>query len=285
MIVSTLKERNIKQTKMISIIFLVVLLIPFINLKAQQKQNKPGFLTLPNGWSLSPVGNQIALGDLPLNIALSADMHYAAVTNNGQSTQSIQLIDLRKQQLLDTYEIGKSWLGLTFGNDGKSLYASGGNDNFIVRLNVKNNKLICRDTFKLGVPLQDNISVAGIAVDESAHRIYAVTKDNNSLYVIDSGTKKILKQIPLGGEGYTCIVSPDKKHLYCSCWGCNKIVIINLKSLEIEEAIPVGDHPNDMVTDRKGKMLYVANSNDNSVSVINRSEEHTSELQSRQYLV
>ena len=268
MIVSTLKTHKGQQNRVIIIILSVVLLNSFIHLNAQQKQNTQGFLTLPNGWSLSPVGNQIPLGDLPLNIALSPDMNYAAVTNNGESTQSIQLIDLRKQQLLDTYEIGKSWLGLAFGNDGKSLYASGGNDNFIVRFNVKDNKLICRDTFKLGAPMKDNISVAGIAVDESAQRIYVVTKDNNSLYVIDSGTKKILKQIVLGGEGYTCIVSPDKKQLYCSCWGCNKIIIINLKSLEIEETIPVGDHPNDMVTDRKGKMLYVANSNDNSVSVI-----------------
>jgi len=268
MIVPTLKTHKGQQNRVIIIILSVVLLNSFIHLNAQQKQNTPGFVTLPNGWSLSPVGNQIPLGDLPLNIALSPDMNYAAVTNNGESTQSIQLIDLRKQQLLDTYEIGKSWLGLAFGNDGKSLYASGGNDNFIVRFNVKDNKLICRDTFKLGAPMKDNISVAGIAVDESAQRIYVVTKDNNSLYVIDSGTKKILKQIVLGGEGYTCIVSPDKKQLYCSCWGCNKIIIINLKSLEIEETIPVGDHPNDMVTDRKGKMLYVANSNDNSVSVI-----------------
>jgi YVTN family beta-propeller protein len=225
-------------------------------------------LTLPNGWSLSPVGYQIPLGDLPLNIALSPDMNYAAVTNNGQSTQSIQLIDLRTQHLLDMYEIGKSWLGLAFGNDGKTLYASGGNDNFIIRFDVKDNQLSCRDTFKLGVAMQDTISVAGIAVDEPSHRIYAVTKDNNSLYIIDTGTKKILKQISLGGEGYTCILSPDKKHLYCSCWGCNNIVIINVKSLEIEEAIPVGDHPNDLVTDRKGNMLYVANSSDNSVSVI-----------------
>lgn len=268
MIVLTLKSYTVQQTKIISIILLVVLLIPFVIIKAQQKQNKPESLILPNGWSLSPVGDQIPLGDLPLNIALSPDMNYAAVTNNGESTQSIQLIDLHRQQLLDTYEIGKSWLGLAFGTDGKSLYASGGNDNFIVRFNVKDNKLICRDTFKLGVPIEDKISVAGIAVDESAQRIYAVTKDNNSLYILDSGTKKIVKQIPLGGEGYTCILSPDKKHLYCSCWGCNKIVIINLKSQGIEEAIPVGDHPNDMVTDKKSKMLYVANSNDNSVSVI-----------------
>ena len=50
---------------------------------------------LPNGWSLSPVGKSFALGDLPLNMAVSASGRYIAVTNNGQSVQSIQLIDAK----------------------------------------------------------------------------------------------------------------------------------------------------------------------------------------------
>jgi YVTN family beta-propeller protein len=225
--------------------------------------------TLPNGWSLTPAGNQIELGDLPLNIAVSPDRKYAAVTNNGQSTQSIQLIRLSDQKLLNTCEINKSWLGLVFSDDGKSLYASGGNDNWILKFVIENEKLACRDTFKLGKPWPVKISVAGIAIDESRHLLYAVTKENNSLYIVSTDTKAILNQIPLGGEGYTCILSPDKKHLYCSCWGCDKVLILNTKSGKIEGSIAVGSHPNDMVIDHKGKLLYVANSNDNSVSVIN----------------
>jgi len=250
------------------LLFCVLLLVPINRLKSQSIPSILEKITLPNGWGLSPVGNQIPLGDLPLNIALSPDLKLAAVTNNGQSTQSIQLIQLKDQKLLDTYDAGKLWLGLVFGDNGKTLYASGGNDNSIVRFNVRNNKLICRDTFQLGVPLQDKISVAGIALDESAQRLYAVTKDNNSVYILDLVSKKTIKKIQLEGEGYTCIVSPDKKQLYCSCWGCRKIVIINTSTMEIEGTVQVGDHPNDMAVDNKGKILYVANSNDNSVSVI-----------------
>jgi len=137
---------------------------------------------LPNGWSLSPAGSQVQLGDLPLNIAVTPDLKYAAVTNNGQSTQSIQLISIRDQKVLDTYVIGKSWLGLAFSQDGKNLYASGGNDNCILRFVIQNEKLVCRDTFKLGKPWPEKISVAGIASDESHNLLYTVTKENNSLY-------------------------------------------------------------------------------------------------------
>ena len=101
---------------------------------------------LPNGWQLTPVGKILPLGDLPLNIAISPDKKLAAVTNNGQSTQTIQLIDLKKGIVSDSVIIGKSWLGLTFSDDGKYLYASGGNDNFIIKYAIRKKELINTDT-------------------------------------------------------------------------------------------------------------------------------------------
>ena len=55
---------------------------------------------LPNGWHLSPAGRTFPLGDLPLNIAVSSSKKYMAVTNNGQSIQSIQLIDPKAEKIL-----------------------------------------------------------------------------------------------------------------------------------------------------------------------------------------
>src|SRR6201996_3846838 len=92
---------------------------------------------LPNGWSLTPAGHSLPLGDLPLNIAVSSSRRYLAVTNNGQSTQTIQLIDAVKQQVLDSVIIPKSWLGLAFSANEKYLYASGGNDNRILKYAVQ----------------------------------------------------------------------------------------------------------------------------------------------------
>ena len=77
-------------------------------------------VSLPNGWQLTPVGKIVPLGDLPLNIAISPDRKLAAVTNNGQSDQSIELIDIKKGKVIQTLPIGKAWLGLAFSDDGKS---------------------------------------------------------------------------------------------------------------------------------------------------------------------
>ena len=64
-----------------------------------------------------------------------------AVTNNGQSVQSIQLIDVKSVKILDQYIMPKSWYGLVFSNDEKTLYASGGNDNRILVFSLENKKL------------------------------------------------------------------------------------------------------------------------------------------------
>ncbi len=235
-------------------------------------------VALPNGWKLSPVGKLLPLGDLPLNIAVSPSEKMLAVTNNGQSTQTIQLIDAAEMKLLNSVEIRKSWLGLTFSNNGKYLYASGGNDNWIIRYKVNNKKLEPHDTLVIGKPWPEKISLAGIAVDDDRQLVYTVTKENNSLYVYDIKQRKVLKQIPLGGEGYTCILSNDRKMLYVSCWGCDRVLLFDTEKQEIAGWIPVGDNPNDMCLTKNGKFLFVSNANDNSVSVISLEQKKVVEV-------
>ncbi|MCE5344822.1 MAG: bifunctional YncE family protein/alkaline phosphatase family protein [Bacteroidales bacterium] len=260
---------NLKQARP-QLLILVILATFTFNLSAQTlSEIESHRVLLPNGWQLTPVGKMLPLGDLPLNIAVSPSKKLAAVTNNGQSTQSIQLIDIEREVILDSIIIGKSWLGLTFSGDSKYLYASGGNDNIIIRYSVRNNRLAINDTIRIGKPWPELISVAGLALDDAKKRMYVVTKENNSLYIVDIQSKKVLSRHQLGGEGYTCILSPDKKVLYISCWGCDKVVLFNTASESITGSIPVGDNPNDMCITSNGKYLFVANANDNNISVIN----------------
>ena len=225
-------------------------------------------VSLPNGWKLTPVGKMLPLGDLPLNIAVSSSHKLLAVINNGQSTQSVILIDAVNWKVLDSVVMAKSWLGLTFSGDDKYLYASGGNDNWIVRYLIRNRKLVPEDTFAIDKPWPVEISVAGIAVDDAKQLLYAVTKEDNALYVYDLKNRKVVSRYSLGGEGYSCLLSPNHNELYITCWGCDRVEIFDTRSGQFTGYIPVGDNPNDMCITHNGKYLYVANANDNSVSVI-----------------
>lgn len=68
---------------------------------------------LPNGWYLTPAGTSIPLrADLPLNMAISPNGRYAAVTNNGNGAQTIDLVDLQEQKVTASMPIAKAWLGV-----------------------------------------------------------------------------------------------------------------------------------------------------------------------------
>jgi len=256
--------------KLLLLYFIILIDVGASSQTLQQLRSKS--VHLPNGWTLTPVGKSFALGDLPLNIIVSPTKKYIAVTNNGQSTQSLQLIDPINEKVLNSKVIPKSWYGLKFSADEKFLYASGGEDNWILKYSILNDKLFLKDSIKLGDKWPNKISPAGIEIDDAKNVLYVVTKENNSLYVVDLNTKKILRQKNLNGEAYACLLSPDKKLLYISCWGCDKIYVYNTQAGEFSGEISVGDNPNEICLSKNGLYLYVANANDNSVSVINTSQ-------------
>ncbi|HVW95215.1 MAG TPA: bifunctional YncE family protein/alkaline phosphatase family protein [Mucilaginibacter sp.] len=243
------------------------------------KIQKTGQVLLPNGWKLSPAGRSLPLGDLPLNLALSSSGHLLAVTNNGQSTQSIQLIDPGTEKQLDEQIIKKAWYGLVFSHDEKTLYASGGNDNLILAYPIQNKKIGSPDTIKLGAPWPKNkICTTGIAVNKSNTRLYTVTKEDSALYVIDPKSHQVLKRLKLDAEAYSCVLSPDEKTLYISIWGAEEVSCYDTHSGNLTGSIKTGSHPNELLLSKKGTWLFVANANDNSVSVINTKTRKTAEV-------
>ncbi|RZM21222.1 MAG: hypothetical protein EOO88_33935, partial [Pedobacter sp.] len=224
---------------------------------------------LPNGWKLSPAGTSVPLGDLPLNMQLSSSGRLLAVTNNGQSTQSVQLIDPRSGKITDERTVAKSWYGLAFTKDEKQLYVSGGNDNWILNLELKEGKFVKSDTIKLGaVWPKGKIGPAGLVVNKTNTKLYVVTKEDSSVYVIDPSKKQVLKKIQLPAIAYSCLLSPDENRLYVSLWGGQAVAVVNTATSAIDQLIPVGNHPNELLLNKKGDYLFVANANDNTVSVV-----------------
>lgn len=250
----------------------IILSLLFLGSYAQWpgKINQTSQILLPNGWKLSPAGHSLALGDLPLNMQISSSGRFIAVTNNGQSTQSVQLINAKTEQVLDEKIVKKSWYGLAFTKDEKHLYVSGGNDNLILNFSIQNNKFVTADTIKLGETWpKGKISPAGIAVNKANNKLFTVTKEDSCLYIVNPVEKRIIKKIQLPAIAYSCILSPDETKLYISLWGGRKVGIVNINEEKITEYIPVGDHPNELLLNSKGNYLFVANANDNTVSVIN----------------
>jgi DNA-binding beta-propeller fold protein YncE len=241
---------------------IIVFMLPVPSLFAQKVE-------LPNGWTLSPAGRSIPLSsDLPLNMALAPDEIHVAVTNNGNGSPTIDLIDLKQRKIVVSKSIKNSWLGLAFSKN--YLYAAGGYDDIIIRYRFTGKNLFNEDTLVLGRPWpKDKIGPAGLVIDEKRQRLYVVTKEDNALYICSTKTMKVLYKVRLSAEAYTCVLNPVKDELYISAWGGRKIWIYNPLKNALVDSVNTGDHPTDMAVSTKGNWLYVANANSNSVSVIN----------------
>ena len=79
----------------------IFIFVIVFTLHAQIPGEKDNRMLLPNGWWLSPAGEQIRLGDFPMNAALSEDEKYLAVSHSGYSMAEIWLMDLKTKENLD----------------------------------------------------------------------------------------------------------------------------------------------------------------------------------------
>ena len=101
---------------------------------------------LPNGWSISPVGNQIRVGDLPMKMIVHPSQKWVLVQNAGQSDHSIQVIDVQTEVVVDSMSMNKTFFGMCFNQSGNILYATGANNNWVEIFTFSMGKLTRKDT-------------------------------------------------------------------------------------------------------------------------------------------
>ncbi len=224
---------------------------------------------LANGWALTPPPEQLPLGDLPLNAVLNTAGDRMAVTNNGQSTHSLQWIDVAGQKVLHTLELPAAWLGLALNRAENRLYASGGETNKVWVVEVVDDRLSLVDSLVLTAPWpSDTASVAGLSLDEARNRLYAVTKRDSSLYTFDLTNGSLIERTQLGASAYTCLYDPRRDELYVSLWDGEAVAVIDPNTLELRRKTVVGYHPNDLLRHPVDDRLFVACSDENAVAVI-----------------
>ncbi|HEY4416876.1 MAG TPA: alkaline phosphatase family protein, partial [Verrucomicrobiae bacterium] len=67
---------------------------------------------------------------------------------------------------------------------------------------------------------------------------------------------------------YACVLDAKHNRLYVSLWGAASVMVLDTKTNAVIARWPVGQHPCEMVLSKDGKKLFVANANENTVSVL-----------------
>ena len=195
--------------KLISVLFTFLF---FYGCTVPSNKNEPGenvklpgkfenYTLLPNGWKLTPAGDQVGIGELPLNLIITLDEKYALTSNSGTKTNSISVIDLQSKKEIQRLVVDKTWRGIVFNEDDSKLFVSGANNNLIYIYNFNSGHLTLNDSIIIGKPFpKEEISITGLDYLRNNNLLFAVSKMSNSLYVCDVKNKKVIKKIKFDSE-------------------------------------------------------------------------------------
>jgi DNA-binding beta-propeller fold protein YncE len=233
---------------------------------------KPGqyqnFTLLPNGWKLTPVGKQVGIGELPLNMLVLND--YLLVTSNsGVGEHSLSLVNFRTEKEVQRIHLAKTWRGLAWDKTGQKLFVSGGNDNFVYGYHLQADTLHFDSKIELPPSGEFEHSVSGLAWWPEGKRLLVVTKTSKKFFAIDPVTASTIHMHDLKGKAFDIIVLPKQNLAALSDWENGTIELVDLLDWKPAGSVRVGQHPCEMIVSNDEKFLYVANANQNTVSVVN----------------
>jgi YVTN family beta-propeller protein len=125
-----------------------------------------------------------------------------------------------------------------------------------------------------------------LVLDPSGATLYVSNWASESISVFDTATRKVKATIKVGRNPNDMVLARDGR-LFVACSNENSVYVIDTKQLRPIERIttsmykmaPVGSTPNALALDPAGKLLFVANGDNNNIAVINISEEELSHVE------
>jgi hypothetical protein len=230
-----------------------------------------GEVLLPNQWSLRPAGRQLPLGDFPVHLALHPSEPYVAVLHAGYGVHEVMIVHRSdsREKITSRVPIDQTFYGLTWANDGKTLFASGGEFGIVHAWSFSEGTLLAKAPLKMA-PEKETFVVGGIALDAKSENLFAVATWGDKLNLVGLADPTKIRSVNFDENSHPYAVTPSKdgKRLYVSLWAKENVAVIDIESAKIVQSWKTDSHPTEMVLAPDGKTLYVACANSTLVSVI-----------------
>ncbi|MGZ4489891.1 MAG: alkaline phosphatase family protein [Nocardioidaceae bacterium] len=238
-----------------------------------------GTAVTPVGFRVTPAGSQTTLGDLPLNTALSPDGKTMLVSNDGQGTQSLQVVDTSTSKVVQTLDYASPqslFVGLAFSPDGTKAYAAGGGQQVIHTYDVKDGRLT--ETAPITLPKTNpagaavNMFPAGLSTTADGKQLVVADHLADAASVVDTATGTA-QTVAVGHTPYTAVVAKGGDKAYVTNQGADTVSVLDLGGAipTVSKTVKVGTHPNTAVLSKDGSRLFVANGDSDDISVLDTS--------------
>jgi YVTN family beta-propeller protein len=237
-----------------------------------------GSILLPSGWSLRPHGRQVELpSDLPVRMALHPDGRLVAVQHAGYRAHTVTLVDLERLEAqgadgdpavaLTSSPIAKSWSGLCWSADGTHLFVSGGVEDCVHVLTLDPQRAALTATGRW--PVGDGAVldlVAGMCPGENETLWVCLQRSSRVVRLSRDGTVEVAIALPGDSMPFECLRSAND--LWVSLWGAGEVWALDPRTGDVRARVATGQHPSQLLLAPDGARLFVSNSNENTVSVV-----------------
>jgi YVTN family beta-propeller protein len=268
-----------------------------------------GRVVVPTNQILKAAGKQVTFPGRPVDLAFADDGRTLVIKN----MKDLVFLDVKEAKIMQTLPLseaksggksgGFSVVGLLVAD--KRVYASDAQMHVRVAERQENGKYQWVDNLELSKPKEGNAHPAGLALQDKEHFWVTGTR-NNSVELMPIAKGPADQVVPIGVAPYmVCPVRPDK--VYVTNWGGDhpkegdpkgitsgtdvrvdprtnvanhgSVSVLTLEDNKWKQTktITVGLHPSGMIASAKGKFVYVANANSDTISVIDTAKDEVIE--------
>lgn len=216
----------------------------------------------------------IPVGSAPRGIAVSPQGGNVYVTNEADGTVSV--IRTSDHTVTDTVRVGNSPRGIAVDPDEVYVYVANYADNTVSVLTTYDD-----DENEVTATISVGSGPYGVEAGVDGAYIYVTNSLDHTLSIIRTDDYTVLDTLGVSPSGIAA--SPDGKYLYVSNSDSNTVSVIKaedsdddddlvIKDHTLENTIAVGNQPTGITTVGEGAYVFVANSGDDTVSVIRTSD-------------
>lgn len=223
--------------------------------------------------ALDPAAPSHGAGSLPLGATLSPEGDRVVLLLSGWREQGVQVMDRTSGAITQFLPQVASFVGVTFSPDGRTLWASGGNDDSVFRYTWRDKQatLVTRIPLRLKKEKEAGaVYPAGLATSRDGKRLFVAENLGDGLTVIDTETSEIVQRLRTGRYPYAVVVDAHD-NVYVSCWGERRIDAFRVAKdglMVAWRSLPAPRHPSAMALSRDGSRLYVASATTDEVGVL-----------------
>ena len=247
-----------------------------------------GWFLIPTNQKIRSAGDVTLLDQRPVDMALRPDGTQLAV----MTTNLTYLLDPATGQVTQQFDKqDRNVAGIAYSPDGTRLYYAKGKDH---KIGVVSLDATGKATFEGDIDTGAKTWPAGLSVAPDGRTLYVALFGTNSLGVVNLADRKVTRTLPVGSSPFGAYVSPDGTAVYTSNWGgplpqsgesidplfpvnvdprtgaaaAGSVSVYDVMADRMRPEIAVGLHPTAMTFDKAGFRLYVANSNEDTISVL-----------------